>query len=54
LAFSSPAASGLLLITTAISALGILPAETLSAKASKFEPRPLNSTPIRFAINEKR
>jgi hypothetical protein len=38
----------------AISALGILLAETLSANAAKFEPRPLNSTPIRLFINEKR
>jgi hypothetical protein len=30
------------------------PAATLSASASKFEPRPLKSTPMRFFINEKR
>jgi len=43
-----------MLMTTAISAFGILPAATLSASASKFEPRPLKSTPMRFFINGKR
>jgi hypothetical protein len=41
-------------MTTAISALGMRPAATLSASASKFEPRPLKSKPMRFFINEKR
>ena len=36
------------------SAFGIRPADTLSASASNIDPRPLNSTPIRFLINEKR
>src|SRR5439155_7477189 len=48
-----PGAPSRLLMTTAISAVGILPAAMLSARASKFEPRPLKSTPIRFFINGK-
>src|SRR5208337_2537565 len=50
---SNPRASGLLLMTMAISALGMRPAATLSASASKFEPRPLKSTPMRFVIWKK-
>jgi hypothetical protein len=42
-----------LLTTTAISAPGMRPAATLSASASKFDPRPLNSTPIRLPINKE-
>src|SRR6266849_511926 len=52
-AFSMPGAPSRLLTTTAISALGMRPAATLSASASKFEPRPLNSTPMRVAINKE-
>jgi hypothetical protein len=39
-------------MTIEISAFGIRPAATLSAKATKFDPRPLSSTPIRFIIAE--
>jgi hypothetical protein len=41
-------------MTIEISALGIRPDAMPPARASKFEPRPLKSTPMRFFINEKR
>ena len=44
---AKPGAPSRLLITRAISAPGIRPAAMLSASASKFDPRPDNSTPIR-------
>src|SRR5258708_40011007 len=47
-------APGLLLMTTEISALGMRPAETLSARASKLEPRALRRTPMRWVINRER
>src|ERR1700739_3305863 len=50
---SSPGALGLLLMTMEISALGMRPAETLSARASKLEPRPLRRTPMRLSMKEK-
>src|SRR5579863_2439648 len=50
---SRPGALGLLLMTTEISALGMRPAETLSARASKLEPRPLRRTPMRWVMNRK-
>ena len=51
LAISMPPASGLLEMTTAMRALGILPAATLWAMASKFEPRPESRMP-RFFMEE--
>src|SRR5580704_14381537 len=51
IALARPGAPSRLLITNAIWASGRRPAATLSAKASKFEPRPLRRTPIRFGIS---
>src|ERR1700751_5727393 len=48
-----PGAPSRVLTTMAICALGMRPAEMLSASASKFEPRPLRSTPIRLVISKK-
>ena len=49
-AFSIPGALSRLLMTIAISASGMRPAAMLSASASKFEPRPESSTPMRFFV----
>jgi len=54
LARSRPGAFSRLLMTMAISALGMRLEARLSARASKFEPRPLNRTPMRLVMNEKR
>jgi hypothetical protein len=48
-AVSRPRASGRFEITTAISA-GITPAATLSAMASRFDPRPEINMPSRFIV----
>src|SRR5262249_11166744 len=53
LARSIPGAPSRLLTTRAISAPGMRPAETLSARASKFEPRPLRRMPSRLAMKEE-
>ena len=54
LARSIPAAPSRLLRTRAISALGMRPESTLSAKATKLDPRPLRRTPMRLFMRGKR
>ncbi len=48
-----PMQRGMLLMTMAISALGIRPAEMLSARASKFEPRPAQEYAYALVHKEK-
>ena len=50
---SIPCAPSRLLRTSAISASGMRPAATLSANASKLEPRPESRTAMRFFMSEK-